>query len=93
MSNERRTLELIERHGRLRYRIEDRVINGGEPIDLCFSGGWVTGRFEWSGDAHERPNFHYSLELMGEGKVETGSLVIPEGAVVRWPRYLSDDAP
>lgn len=82
----RTTLELVERFGRMRYRIGERGVTGGEPIDLCFSGGWVTGRFEWSGEAHERPNFHYSIELLGEGRVAEGVLAIPEDAVVRWPQ-------
>lgn len=85
-------MDLVERNGRLRYRIDDRVLSGGTPVDLCFSGGWVTGRFEWSGDAHERPRFHYSIELLGEGAVETGSIEIPDGAVVRWPLYSRNAA-
>jgi hypothetical protein len=80
---ERQTLELFERHGRPRYRIGERTLTGGEVIALCFSGGWVTGRFEWSGDAHERPRFHYSIELLGEGRVAQGDFELPEGAVVR----------
>jgi hypothetical protein len=32
--------------------------------------GWpVTGRFEWIGDASELPRFHYSITLLGEGRV------------------------
>jgi hypothetical protein len=79
------TLELVDRSGRVKYYLAGRVVTGGDPVDLCFSGGWVTGRYEWSGDVSERPSFHYSLELMAEGRVAQGIIEIPEGAVLRWP--------
>jgi hypothetical protein len=85
MSTPRQTLELVERLGRMRYRLGERVIRGGDVVALCFSGGWVTGRFEWTGEPQERPPFHYSLELLGEGRVAEGVMEIPEGAVLRWP--------
>lgn len=87
MRSDGETLHLIERHGRIRHYLAGRVVQGGDPIDLCFSGGWVTGRYEWSGATHELPRFHYSIELMAEGKVVEGTLEIPEGAVLRWPVY------
>lgn len=80
-------LQLIARDTRVKYYLAGRPVGGGDPIDLCFSGGWVTGRFEWSGDPQERPSFHYSLELIGEGQVEPGVIAIPEGAVLRWPTF------
>jgi len=79
------TLELITRNGRLRYQLAGRVVTGSDLIDLCFSGGWVTGRYEWRGDLGERPRFHYSIEMMAEGRVTEGTIEIPEGAVLRWP--------
>src|ERR1700754_2433237 len=78
-------LELLERPGRTKYYLNGRPVSGGDPIALCFSGGWVTGRFEWSGDLHVSPSFHYSIELMVEGRVVEGNLEIPDGAVLRWP--------
>jgi hypothetical protein len=80
-------LELIERHGRMRHYLAGRVVQGGDPIDLCFSGGWVTGRYEWSGQVHEPPLFYYSIELMAEGQVAQGTIEIPNGALLRWPEH------
>jgi hypothetical protein len=79
------TLQLIVRSGRAKHYLDGRPVNGGDPIDLCFSGGWVTGRYEWSGEPNVPPCFHYSLELIAEGRVAPGILAIPEGAVLRWP--------
>jgi hypothetical protein len=53
-------------------------------MQLCFSGGWVTGRFEWSGDPGERPRFSCSIELDGGG-VEEHVVEIPDRALLRWP--------
>lgn len=78
-------LVLVERNGRTKYHLAGKPVTGGDPIDLCFSGGWVTGRYEWSGDVHQRPVFHYALELIGEGEVAEGIITLPEGAVLRWP--------
>jgi hypothetical protein len=85
MSTLSQTFRLVERDGRAKYWLGDRPVNGGDPIDLCFSGGWVTGRFEWTGVLAERPRFHYSIALVVNGCVVKGDLVLPEGAVVRWP--------
>lgn len=79
------TLELEDRSGRLKYRLAGRLLSGGDLIDLCFSGGWVTGRFEWNGEATQPPSFHYSITLAGEGRVHEDHLALPEGAIVRWP--------
>lgn len=78
-------LQLTERGGRFKYVLSGRPVNGGDPIALCFSGGWVTGSFEWSGDPDDAPRFHYSIELLADGDVVRGSLEIPEGAALRWP--------
>jgi hypothetical protein len=85
MERDSGTLELVNRSGRWKYSLGGRLVSGGQPLDLCFSGGWVTGRFEWSGDAAERPRFHYSIALLGEGRVHEDSFVLPENAVMRWP--------
>jgi hypothetical protein len=85
MSTPSQTVRLVERDGRARYWLGDRPVNGGDPIDLCFGGGWVTGRFEWTGARVERPRFHYSISLVAQGRVVEGDLELPEGAVVRWP--------
>jgi len=85
MRTDAETLELVERPGRLRHYLAGRPVHGGDPIDLCFSGGWVTGRYEWTGEPTDRPVFHYSLELLADGAVVQGTLDIPEGAVLRWP--------
>ena len=55
-----------------------------EVPQLCFSGGWVTGRFEWNGELGEGPRFSCSIELDG-GRVAEHSLEIPDGALMRWP--------
>jgi hypothetical protein len=70
-----------------RYYIAGRPVPGGSVVQMCFSGGWVTGRFEWSGDCAERPRFHCSLEVEQGGVVEH-SLEIPEGALMRWAEGL-----
>jgi hypothetical protein len=79
------TLELITRNGRTKYQLAGHVLNGGDPIPLCFSGGWVIGRFEWSGELDRRPLFHYSLELVTDGDLFEAAFEIPEGAILRWP--------
>jgi hypothetical protein len=78
-------LVLVARNGRVKHHLAGRPLHGGDPVDLCFSGGWVTGRYEWSGDVSEPPRFHYSLELAGEGRVAEGAFDLPEGALLRWP--------
>jgi hypothetical protein len=67
----------------LRHYLDDRIVNGGEPIEICFSGGWVVGRYERGPDP-ERPSFHCSIERAGGGVAEL-VIEIPEGALVRWP--------
>lgn len=78
------SLELRDTQGRLRFFLDGRVVSGGSTLELCFSGGWVVGRFEWSGDAAEAPRFHASIELAAGGVVEH-SLSLPDGARLRWP--------
>jgi hypothetical protein len=65
-----------------RYYLAGRPINGGDTVELCMSGGWVTGRFEWTAD-DELPSFHFSIELVrGQAPL---SITLPEGARLRWP--------
>lgn len=77
------SLELRERAGRWRHFLLGRPVHGGDPIELCFSGGWVTGRYEWDG-TEQAPRFFFSLEL-GGGRVWESSFELPEGALLRWP--------
>ncbi|MET0388738.1 MAG: hypothetical protein ABW321_22390 [Polyangiales bacterium] len=85
MRNDGEPLKLVVRDTRAKHYLFGRPVGGGDPIDLCFSGGWVTGRYEWSGEPAERPSFHYSLELIDEGRVAQGVITIPDGAILRWP--------
>ena len=78
------TLELRERvGGRWKHVLSGRVVHGGDPVQLCFSGGWVTGRYEWEGPEHP-PRFHFSVELAG-GRVWESHLELPGDALLRWP--------
>ena len=77
-------LELRERGGRSKHWLLGRTVNGGDPLELCCSGGWIIGRYEWvGGDAP--PRFHFSVELAGGGRVWESSFDLPEGALLRWP--------
>lgn len=76
-------LELEQRGTRCKHYLLGRPVNGGDVIQICFSGGWVTGRYEWSG-VESAPRFHFSVEL-GSGRVWESSFELPEGAIVRWP--------
>jgi len=76
------TLHLVHAQGSLRYALGARALNGGDLFELCCSGGWLTGRFEWDGRVDAAPRFFFSIELEG-GKVAQHSLEIPEGALLR----------
>lgn len=76
-------LVLVQRGGRYKHHLLGRVVNGGDVLQLCFSGGWVSGRYEWSAD-ERAPRFHFSIEL-GGGRVWESSFELPEGALLRWP--------
>jgi len=78
------TLELRTTGGRPRHWLGDRPVNGGDALELCFSGGWVVGRYEWDAEKQERPLFHCSIVLQ-EGDVAETVIEIPDGAVMRWP--------
>lgn len=76
-------LELRERDGRRKHYLAGRPVNGGDLLEVCFSGGWLPMRYEWgSGDV--LPRFHFSVEL-GRGRVWESSLELPEDALLRWP--------
>lgn len=76
------TPRLTETLSGLRYCLDDKPLRGGDILALCFSGGWLVGRFEWSSDPADLPTFHCSIELVG-GKVEPIDFAIPEGAILR----------
>ena len=84
MVEEPETLRLAQAQGTIRYTLGGRVLAGGDLIQLCCSGGWITGRFEWDGQVDSPPSFFFSIEL-GGGKVSQQSIAIPEGALVRRP--------
>jgi hypothetical protein len=75
------TLKLIDTLSGLRYSLQGKPLRGGDTVALCFSGGWVIGRFEWNSDPAEPPRFHCSIELEG-GKVEMIDIAIPERALL-----------
>lgn len=77
------SLQLRERAGRSQHWLLGRPVHGGDPIELCFSGGWVTGRYE-GGGPEQAPRFFFSVEL-GGGRVWESSLELPDGALLRWP--------
>ena len=78
------TLRLASTQSGLRYFLLERPLRGGDVVQLCCSGGWLTGRFEWDMGAEGGPRFFFSIELHGGG-IEQHSLPIPEGALLRRP--------
>jgi ketosteroid isomerase-like protein len=76
------TLRLGQAQGSRRFVLAGRGLNGGDIVQLCCSGGWITGRFEWDGQPDAAPRFFFSIEREG-GRVEQQSLAIPEGALLR----------
>jgi len=77
-------LELVRAQGTVRYALLGRALSGGDIVQLCCSGGWLTGRFEWSGEFDTPPCFFFSIELQG-GRVDQRMLDLPDGALLRWP--------
>lgn len=84
MTREVGTLWLGHAQGSPRYILLGRPVNGGDLVELCCSGGWLTGRFEWDQGIGRPPTFYFSIELEG-GAVAQQSLPIPDGALLRWP--------
>ena len=84
------TLRPGSRSGEMRHYLSGRPVNGGDTIELCFSGGWFTGRYEWNSE--QQPSFHCSIVVDGGGVVER-VIEIPENALVRWPCPSSRSPP
>jgi hypothetical protein len=84
MPSQATTLELKRGLAGTRYYLAGRLLNGGDTIQLCFSGGWVTGRYEWNPERPNNPYFHCSIELEG-GRVAAHAIEIPDQALLRWP--------
>lgn len=78
------SLRLGHAQGTDRYFLGDRPLQGGDIVQLCASGGWITGRFEWDAGRGGEPTFFFSIELEGGG-VEQLSFAIPDRALLRWP--------
>jgi hypothetical protein len=76
------TLKLVNTLSGLRYSLHGKPLLGGDTIAMCFSGGWVVGRFEWNSDPAEEPRFHCSIELAG-GRVQALDIAIPDDALLR----------
>ena len=83
MTGRAKSLELRDGPSGPRYYLTGKPVPGASVVEMCFSGGWVTGRFEWSGEPGERPRFFCSIELDGSGTAEH-SVEIPERALLRW---------
>ena len=56
-------LELGKDAGVDRYFVAGKLIEVGQPIEVYtnLANGWLRGRFEWSGRAHERPTLAIHL--------------------------------
>lgn len=79
------SLRLGRAQGADRYFLLDRPVSGGDNVQLCTSGGWITGRFEWDAGRGDDPRFYFSVELEGGGDVAQLHFPIPERALLRWP--------
>jgi len=78
------SLQIGHAQGAPRYFLLGRPLSGGDIVQVCCSGGWITGRFEWDGDAEGPPSFYFSIELDGGG-IAQQRLALPERALMRWP--------
>jgi hypothetical protein len=45
-------LELHREAHRLTYRLEDRELNVGDPLEVWTTLGWIRGMFTWEGESH-----------------------------------------
>lgn len=77
-------LRLGRAQGGERFFLVGRPISGGDVVQICASGGWLTGRFECDAGSGATPMFYFSVELEGGG-VEQLRFPIPENALLRWP--------
>lgn len=78
------SLRLGRAQGADRFFLHDRPVGGGDIVQLCTSGGWITGRFEWDAGVGGVPTFYFSVELEGGGVTQL-DFPIPERALLRWP--------
>jgi hypothetical protein len=84
MADERKQIGTLEwREPRRKHYLAGRPVNGGDLIEVCFSSGWLTMRYEWN-DSLALPHFHFSVEL-GAGRIWESFLELPEGVLLRWP--------
>jgi hypothetical protein len=84
MANETISLRLGRAQGTDRYFLGDRIVRGGDLVELCCSGGWIKGRFEWDPGMEAAPMFYFSIELDGGGVMQH-ALELPDRALMRWP--------
>ncbi|AKF11686.1 hypothetical protein [Sandaracinus amylolyticus] len=82
MKNETGSLRRGIARGGEAWFLNDRSLHGGDIVELCCSGGWITGRFEHDVGTGGAPTFFFSIEL-GEGRVAQMSISLPEGALMR----------
>ena len=78
------SLRLGRAQGTERFFLGNGPVSGGDIVQMCASGGSITGRFEWDAGSGGVPMFYFSVELEGGG-VEQLRFVIPEKALLRWP--------
>jgi hypothetical protein len=83
MSSPTGSLRLGRAQGADRFFLLDRPISGGDVVQMCASGGWITGRFEWDAGVGGVPTFYFSVELDGGGVAQL-HFPIPERALLRW---------
>lgn len=82
MTNQSWPLLPISAHGTTRWSLGDRPLRGGDIVQICCSGAWLTGRFECDSGTGDQPKFFFSIEL-GGGEVDQQKIVLPEGALMR----------
>jgi hypothetical protein len=84
MSMSASSLKLGHAQGADRFFLLERPVSGGDIVQMCASGGWITGRFEWDTGQGGAPTFYFSVELEGGGVAQL-QFPIPERALLRWP--------
>lgn len=58
-----------------RHYLAGRPAHCGDTLELYLNGGWISGRYEWTGKRDELPTFDYEGEIMR----------IDDECLVRWP--------
>lgn len=77
-----RLIERLERElGRsltheYRYYLDGDPVNCGTVLELFEDGGWMIGRFEWSGDPADTPTFHIGERIIS----------LTEQSLLRWSK-------